>query len=93
MKDPTHRTHRKLSAPEKTLDLNSYVVNQEFSDEKVTKGLTGEMMSQKPPVLSGVSAGCVVTEVSASLDRQTDELAYLVMSGDVRYELPEETFQ
>jgi hypothetical protein len=42
--DPTGRTDRKLDAPEKTFNLNSHVVNQELNDEKVTVGLTGEMV-------------------------------------------------
>jgi hypothetical protein len=55
--DPTGRTDRKLDAPEKTFNLNSHVVNQELNDEKVTVGLTGEVVGQESPILSGVSVG------------------------------------
>lgn len=46
VKDPTSRTDRKLDAPEKTLNLNSHVVNQEFGDKKDTEGLAGEVVGQ-----------------------------------------------
>ena len=35
--DPTGGTNRKLDTPEKTLNLNSRVVDQEFCDEKVAE--------------------------------------------------------
>lgn len=35
--DPTGGTNRKLDTPEKTLNLNSHVVNQELRDEKVAE--------------------------------------------------------
>lgn len=50
------RTNRKLDTPEKTFDLNSHVVNQEFSNKKGTEGLAGKVMGQQPPILSNVPA-------------------------------------
>ena len=57
MKNTTGKTDRKLDTPEETLDLNAHVVDQELGDEKVGGGLTDAVVSQKPPVLSGLPVG------------------------------------
>jgi hypothetical protein len=77
--DTTSRTNRKLDTPETTLHLNAHVVDQEFGDEKVTEGLTDEVVGQESPVLSGLPAMGLWKSVSLPIGLRSEEFAHLVV--------------
>ena len=77
--DTTSRTNRKLDTPETTLHLNAHVVDQEFGDEKVTEGLTDEVVGQESPVLSGLPVMGLWKSVSLPIAFRSEEFAHLVV--------------
>ena len=81
MENTTGRADRKLDAPEETLDLNAYIIDQELGDEEVGGGLTDAVVSQEPPVLHGLPEGLRrVVGVSISANRfLSEEFAHLMV--------------